>query len=781
MAVGERPKRGRCVAPMCRHNCIIILLAVLLFSSANDCTRVAASDPRAGEEGLAWVFPSDQHVFHLHRAQRLQLTLTATAVRHNTAAKDSCAFAHEAHFVVNGAVDNAMAVPLPPVASSVDEASDDTRFTVSVSLNLSALGSHSVSFHIPVLPLSTCAQFPPALVAFDVVPGSAWLQSDVASAIHTDTTTTTTEHTTDSMAANTSPDAWHVGGESAENTNDIDTSQEPPRRPSHHVMFLSDLTDPFDGSKLLFLQQALALTSTPPENEAQQQHPGFTVEFLDISCTKHGTFAKTLASLPQIKVTTACFQLKRATYDSVETFLNLVETELALIQPPPHDASPNDSSECRDSAQGVCKPSLPSAARVLESLPMHLQTNPAIPAIVDRLVDADVLVISNTYLQGTRYMLELARIASVQARVVDLGAIGIGGQVLHDLRPLLQTQPVVPDGRDAPKQHPQQQQRRSSPANALLAPSRYLLTRSALRQLLDQVHDGEDSALVGNVQEHWLSGAVDATLFKPTTDAQRRRAAASNSDCFRVLFVSNLGPHKGLGLLLKALAIVNQARVNELKHSRRRGAGRNVPRSVCVRATIVGGGRELQGMVALATRLGLKTSTSDGSSVEAPDVQFIGGVSHDELPSVFREADVFVFPTLSETFGFVGVEAMASGLPVVSLGVSATQEYVVSGCNAKVAADISPQALADAIEFEASLWQQQAEAEAREEQDGTQQEWSDGGANSDGSGTHTGGAGGEGFEAQRRRARATALDYYSKSVFERKVRAVYHKLAHEHE
>jgi glycosyltransferase involved in cell wall biosynthesis len=344
----------------------------------------------------------------------------------------------------------------------------------------------------------------------------------------------------------------------------------------------------------------------------------------------------------------------------------------------------------------------------------------------------------------------------------------------------------VPDGQDATKQQ-QKQQRRSSPANALLAPSRYLLTRSALRQLLAQVHDGGDSGLVGNVQEHWLSGAVDATLFKPATDTQLRRAAASDRDCFRVLFVSNLGPHKGLGLLLKALAIVKQARVNELKHSRRRGTG-NVPRSVCVRATIVGGGRESQGMVALATRLGLNTSllstssvTSDGSSVEAPDVQFIGGVSHGELPSVFREADVFVFPTLTETFGFVGVEAMASGLPVVSLGVGGTQEYIVSGSNGKVAADISPQALADAIEFEASLWQQQAEAETQEEQDSSQQEWSDDGASSDGYGTHTGGAGGGGFEAQRRRARATALDYYSKSVFERKVRAVYHKLAHEHE
>jgi glycosyltransferase involved in cell wall biosynthesis len=47
-----------------------------------------------------------------------------------------------------------------------------------------------------------------------------------------------------------------------------------------------------------------------------------------------------------------------------------------------------------------------------------------------------------------------------------------------------------------------------------------------------------------------------------------------------------------------------------------------------------------------------------------------------ELAKYYSSADLFVFPTLSETFGFVTAEAMACGTPVISFDYSATPELV---------------------------------------------------------------------------------------------------------
>lgn len=59
---------------------------------------------------------------------------------------------------------------------------------------------------------------------------------------------------------------------------------------------------------------------------------------------------------------------------------------------------------------------------------------------------------------------------------------------------------------------------------------------------------------------------------------------------------------------------------------------------------------------------------------------FLGNVSYADLPAVYGAADVFVFPTLADTWGVVVNEAMAAGLPVLgsTLG-QAVQELVEDG------------------------------------------------------------------------------------------------------
>ncbi len=63
---------------------------------------------------------------------------------------------------------------------------------------------------------------------------------------------------------------------------------------------------------------------------------------------------------------------------------------------------------------------------------------------------------------------------------------------------------------------------------------------------------------------------------------------------------------------------------------------------------------------------------------------FMGYLRDEELWSAFASADVFVFPSAMETFGLVLIEAMASGLPVVTTRVGGVDDMVQSGVNGYV-------------------------------------------------------------------------------------------------
>jgi glycosyltransferase involved in cell wall biosynthesis len=53
-------------------------------------------------------------------------------------------------------------------------------------------------------------------------------------------------------------------------------------------------------------------------------------------------------------------------------------------------------------------------------------------------------------------------------------------------------------------------------------------------------------------------------------------------------------------------------------------------------------------------------------TVKYPQVHFMGAKFGDELAQYFSDADVFVFPSLTDTFGLVILEAMACGTPVAA-------------------------------------------------------------------------------------------------------------------
>jgi glycosyltransferase involved in cell wall biosynthesis len=127
-----------------------------------------------------------------------------------------------------------------------------------------------------------------------------------------------------------------------------------------------------------------------------------------------------------------------------------------------------------------------------------------------------------------------------------------------------------------------------------------------------------------------------------------------------VLGVSTVEPRKNLDVLLEAFAIVRQQRPDLL--------------------------------LAIAGASGWGA----GERPQGGGVRWLGFVSDDELPALYRGSALSVYPSRFEGFGIPIVEAMACGKPVVSSAHPSLDE--ASGDVALRAEPSSPEAFAEAIE-----------------------------------------------------------------------------------
>lgn len=77
-----------------------------------------------------------------------------------------------------------------------------------------------------------------------------------------------------------------------------------------------------------------------------------------------------------------------------------------------------------------------------------------------------------------------------------------------------------------------------------------------------------------------------------------------------------------------------------------------------------------------------------------PAVVFTGKKVGEDLAMCFASADVFVFPSRTDTFGIVLLEAMASGLPVAAYPVTGPMDLVTVGVTGVLSEDLRAAALA---------------------------------------------------------------------------------------
>lgn len=81
-----------------------------------------------------------------------------------------------------------------------------------------------------------------------------------------------------------------------------------------------------------------------------------------------------------------------------------------------------------------------------------------------------------------------------------------------------------------------------------------------------------------------------------------------------------------------------------------------------------------------------------------PDVVFVGAKTGLDLAHYYASADVFVFPSLTDTFGIVNIEAIASGTPVAAYPVNGPKDIITQGLNGMLEEDLE-QAIVAALKL----------------------------------------------------------------------------------
>jgi glycosyltransferase involved in cell wall biosynthesis len=163
-------------------------------------------------------------------------------------------------------------------------------------------------------------------------------------------------------------------------------------------------------------------------------------------------------------------------------------------------------------------------------------------------------------------------------------------------------------------------------------------------------------ALLENLEKHGylnlrvVARGVDTRLFHPGRRSEALRLQwGVRPEQPVAIYVGRLAPEKNLPVVLQAFTAMRLA----------------CPEA---RLVLVGDGPERAAL-----------------QVAHPDCIFAGMRTGEELAAYYASGDIFLFPSLTETFGNVTVEAMASGLAVIAYDYAAAAEYIQHGHNGMLA------------------------------------------------------------------------------------------------
>ena len=164
-----------------------------------------------------------------------------------------------------------------------------------------------------------------------------------------------------------------------------------------------------------------------------------------------------------------------------------------------------------------------------------------------------------------------------------------------------------------------------------------------------------------------IRNGVDPDLFRPMNQADDRKYLGLPIEAKIILFVGNLQPRKDPTSLILALNILRSTYKNIL-------------------FLIKGHGKLLESLKRLVNENQLSCA-----------VRFMGVIPYENVPILMNACDVFVLPSLYESFGCVLLEALACGKPIVTTKVGAIPEIFLDEQHGRLIESGDPEGLAHAI------------------------------------------------------------------------------------
>ncbi|NJF25188.1 glycosyltransferase family 4 protein [Thermococcus sp. Bubb.Bath] len=164
-----------------------------------------------------------------------------------------------------------------------------------------------------------------------------------------------------------------------------------------------------------------------------------------------------------------------------------------------------------------------------------------------------------------------------------------------------------------------------------------------------------------------IPNGFNGRKFRPMDKIECRRSLGLPLEKKIVLTVGNLVPVKGHEYLLEAVKMVLEREPNTF-------------------FVIVGDGPLRKKVEELAKKLGI-----------SENVYFAGSRPHEEIPLWMNAADLFVLPSLRESFGVVVLEALAVGTPVVATINGGSEEIITSENYGFLCPPKDPECLAEKV------------------------------------------------------------------------------------
>jgi glycosyltransferase involved in cell wall biosynthesis/predicted metal-dependent phosphoesterase TrpH len=202
-----------------------------------------------------------------------------------------------------------------------------------------------------------------------------------------------------------------------------------------------------------------------------------------------------------------------------------------------------------------------------------------------------------------------------------------------------------------------------------------LLVSEALDRFVDWFYRqcslvlGPTKAVANALEQKGLEGrtavwgrGVDSSLFTPARRDDDTRAQLLDGREVLALYVGRVSSDKRVEILLEAARLIERTGPD-------------------VRFVVAGDGPACELLAGEAP----------------PNTTFVGEVHGAELARLYASADVFCFPSTTDTFGQVLLEAAASGLPVIAAAAGGALELVEGGETGMLVPPDDPAALADAV------------------------------------------------------------------------------------